>query len=284
MKINRLILFAFILVLISLSAITAESITTSLPSSEESLFDRAEKTYELSQNSIISGHTLSLVKNSMIVLPIFNRKYYLFVSDISPEEIILLNPKNESLVITINDSKIIEITDSITGNKAAIEFRLESISDKKADLHIQDFGQKIPVNVDYTELFDIIVSLKKDIIYSPDELLAYIKFINFGEGPSHIIITYSVMDKNGKEYYQAVDSKVVYTEDSVVKTFDSLSLPFGEYALYSRIDYGKNQTAESESSFKLIRKPLYIEAFPVAVFFIVVAGLYAFASNRMKRK
>lgn len=124
-------------------------------------------------------------------------------------------------------------------------------------------------------LFDIAVDVNNDKVQSARDLTANIQFVNFGEGPTSVDVTYSIKDAEGKEYYRGADSKVVFTHESVVKEFGFLSLPPGMYTFTGYIVYGQNQSASSSKAFTVAREPPYFLLFTVlAVGGIASATVY----------
>jgi len=140
-------------------------------------------------------------------------------------------------------------------------------------MYIKTYDENTFIQADYKELFDIEVELPNGKIYESSDLIAYIKFFNFGEGPSHINIEYAVLDDSGKEYYRGIDDKVVYTEDSIIKNFNFLKLPSGNYTITSEIFYGKNQTAFSEKNFRILPVSQFSKLEPFLILGGVIAAL-----------
>ena len=127
---------------------------------------------------------------------------------------------------------------------------MHSINESLAKVELELFEDEIPEDVDYYELFDIQVRLADYTIYSPQDLSAIIEFTNFGEGPSHVRIIYSIIDvETGKEYYTGIDEKIVETTEIMQKNFYTLKIPYGRYIIRTTIYYGNNQEATSEESF-----------------------------------
>jgi hypothetical protein len=154
-----------------------------------------------------------------------------------------------------------------------IELELKGIKEERAEIFIKEFDIEVPTG-EYFELFDVTVKISDKFIYDSKDLSAFIRFENFGEGPSPIEIIYSITNSSGNEVYKGVDFKVVQTEDSVVKDFDFLELPVGRYLLSTDIFYGDNQTAESEDYFEIMSEPILLNLINPMLFIFVVIGLF----------
>jgi len=260
---------------------TSRVVTTYLGEPNQSIFEQSERIWEISQSSIDLGKTLELKKNDLIKMIIRAENYYIYVNEISNEEIRLVTLGNQTIILKQNESKIFEITDKYTNEKKILELRLDSVEGETARMHIKTYDRDISIQADYKELFDIEVELPEEEIYDASELIVYINFYNFGEGPSHINIEYAILDDSGKEHYRGVDDKVVYTTDSLIKEFDFLKLPQGNYTITSEIFYGKNQTAFSEKNFRILPSSTFKKLKPLIVLGLILAT-FMFFIYRMK--
>ena len=221
---------------------------------EDILVESIDRIYELTPTVLEKGITMDLEKNQAIRLETQGEKYYLIIQDVSNNQIFLIVPGNRQLVLNLNQKGIIDINQD---NKLDIVVILNKIEKNQAEITIQEFIEEKPIIGDYIQLFDVEVSLTEEIIYSPAELNVFIKFTNFGEGPSDVEIIYSILDENNTEVYTGIDSKIIYTEDSIIKNFNFLEIAPGNYKLLAKINYGNNQTAQSEKSFELKKRPLF---------------------------
>ena len=290
---NSMLVLNFISVVYA-QELTAEGVTTIVGDLHpEFIFDSIKKTYEVSSSSLEKGYSADLTEKDAFRLNINERNYYIIIWNITDDGIIAVFPGNRFLSFGLNDVILVDINQD---NKLDIKLELKSIepyenlkkvvsielkddeefiiksveevNDRKANFYIKKFVEKelIPEG-DYFELFDLTVRLTKETIYGVSELGAFVTFENFGEGPSEIDIVYSIINKNGKEVYRGVDSKIVQTEDLVVKNFNFLELPLGKYILRTEIFYGKNQTGDSEQDFEIIKKPFFF-VFKDALIFV----------------
>ncbi len=246
-------------------------------------FDKIQKIYEISDSSLEKGYSALLNEKDAFRIKIRERNYYIIVWNITDNEVGIVFPGERQLIFEVDG---IILADIDQDHKLDVELELKSIEDsyenakvvasvelenetatirdteyipgRKVNLFIKKIVKKefIPSG-DYFELFDVTVRLAEKEIYTARELGAFIIFENFGEGPSKIDIVYSIINERGEEVYRGVDSKVVQTEDRVVKNFNFLELPLGKYVLRAEIFYGKNQTGESEQDFEIIEVSLF---------------------------
>jgi hypothetical protein len=252
---------------------TSKAITTYLEDPNPSVFEQSERIWEISPSSIDLGKTLDLKKGDLIKLIIWDEGYPIYINEISNAEIRLVTFGNQTIFLKQNESKTLEITDRHTDEKKILKLVLDSIEGETAQMYIKTYDENTFIQADYKELFDIEVELPNGKIYESSDLIAYIKFFNFGEGPSHINIEYAVLDDSGKEYYRGIDDKVVYTEDSIIKNFNFLKLPSGNYTITSEIFYGKNQTAFSEKNFRILPVSQFSKLEPFLILGGVIAAL-----------
>jgi hypothetical protein len=252
---------------------TSKVVTTYIEETNKPLFEQSNRTWEISQSSIDLGQTLELKKGDSIKMIIHDEGYYLYVMEITSKEIKLITLGNQTIILKQNESKIFEIIDKYTGEKKILELSLDSIEGEIAKLNMKTYDEKAAVKADYKELFDIEIDLPVKEVYSTADLTIYIKFFNFGEGPSHINIEYAILDDKSKEYYRGIDDKVVYTEDSLIKNFGFLKLEPGNYTATARISYGKNQTAYSEKTFRVLPVSEFAKFKPVLILGLIVIAL-----------
>ena len=252
---------------------TSRVVTTYLEDPNAPIFEKSERIWEISQSSIDLGQTLDVKRGDAIKMIIRGESYYLYVEEVASDELGLLTLGNQTIILKKNDSKIFEIVDKYTNERKILDLMLDSIEGEIAKLRVKTYDEKAAVKADYKELFDIEVDLPVKEIYSTDDLTVYIKFFNFGEGPSHIEIEYAILDDGGKEYYRGIDDKVVYTEDSLIKNFNFLKLEHGNYTATSRIFYGKNQTAYSEKNFRVLPVSQFAKFKPVIILGLIVIAL-----------
>ncbi len=274
MKFNNqfflLIIFLFLLVI---QLINAEITVRTEDLTEEILIEKLEKTYELNPVVLENGFLTNVSKNNAFRIPIQGKYYYLIIFDVSESNIFLIVSGDRKLILNLNQAGVIDINqDDILD----IEVFLNQIADKKAEINIKKFVEEKPPIGDYIQLFDIDVSLIESTVYNSNELNMFIKFTNFGEGPSKLDIEYSIFDENNTEIYRGVDSKVVYTTDSILKNFGFLDLSPGNYSIVARIDYGENQTAESQSQFEIIKIPLLTLLRGPLIFILIIILFFIF--------
>ena len=254
---------------------------------EGSIFDSIEKIYEISPSRLKKGYSTILNEKEAFRIQVDGRDYYIILWDVLDEgSVNLIFPKERQLTLEIGDIVLVDVNKN---NKFDVRLELKPIEDinlnqsKKANLFIKEFveSELIPTG-DYFELFDVTVILVEKEIYNARELGALITFENFGEGASEIEIVYSIIDSDNLEVYQGVDSLVVQTEDSVVKNFNFLELPFGKYILRTEIFYGQNQTGESEQDFEIVEVPVFL-ILKEPLFFILIIIILSMIIGYVRR-
>ncbi len=285
--IAKAILITFFLFLIQQTyaqEITPEVITTTFPEITPTGLEEIERFYEISERSLEIGYTVTLNTPSAFQTTIDNRNRYIIANNFSQDTINLAFIGSGKTLfnqeLKINDYVIFKIDD------LNLQLILHSANSSQAQIELKLFQQEIPADADYFELFDIQVRLTKHEIYSPTELTAMIEFTNFGDGPSHVRLIYSIINKTGNEFYTGIDEKIVETDEVMIKNFNTLDIPFGQYTVKTTIYYGDNQEATSEESF--ILKPVpksQIITQPAIFISIILAsfGLVIFLKKRKKR-
>jgi len=111
---------------------------------------------------------------------------------------------NQSKAVDLNDDGIEDIL-----------LTLNELYNDSANISIKEYKErKNTLNSDYEELFDVVMDIKEDKIQSSRDLTVYLDFVNFGDGPSHINIIYTILNENEKEMYKGVDEKS-YTQKNL---------------------------------------------------------------------
>ncbi len=263
---------------------TSAVVTSYIRDQNRSLFEQSKRIWEISSSSIELGQTLELMKDDSIKMIIQGDGYYVYVKEISDRQIELVTLDNQTIILTQSESRVFEIINFYTDERTILEFTLKSIRGEIADVHIQTYNEKKAENVNYEVLFDIEVELPNKQIYSTADLDVYINFYNFGEGPSHINIEYTIRDSHGKEYYKGIDDKLVYTQDSLIKNFNFLKLDPGKYTVAAKISYGKNQTAYSENNFSVLPISQFSRLKPLIILGLILAFIISALYFRRIRK
>jgi len=288
--------------IISSDTINSEGITAITEDIDsEFVFNEIKKIYEISDSSLEEGYSATLNEKDAFRIKVKERNYYIIVWNITDDDKIhILFPGERILAYEVGSMALIDINQD---NKLDIQLELKAIEEdyedtkvvasvelesetatikdveyipnKKVNLYIKKIIEKelIPSG-DYFELFDITVRLAEEKIYSARELEAYIVFENFGEGASKIDIVYSITNSRGEEVYRGVDSKVVQTEDRVVKDFDFLKLPIGEYTFILHTLYGLNVTDEFKQDFEIVEVPIFSGLSMPLIFVLIIVVLF----------
>jgi len=211
--------------------------------------DLGQKIYEISRSALQEKITITLQEKEIIKLDSKEGIYMLVLSAIADEKVTLQFPQNRIVELPLKTETFIDVN---RDGDFDITFKVTKISDK-ATIAIQKYVNEIvDPSIGHIELFDVTVRLARETISSSRDLLAFITFENFGEGTSTADITYSIKNKKtNKEVYRGFDSIVVQTEEQIIKRFDFLDLPDGNYILATQIFYGEGQTGSSEQDFEV---------------------------------
>ena len=105
------------------------------------------------------------------------------------------------------------------------------------------------------QLLDIKLELASAIIDNANELSSVITFKSFGNVPTPVDLTYSILDSSGMEVYSEKGNVTVTTEEIVRKNFESLNLPAGKYTLVLTTVYGDNVEDEFRQDFEIRKMP-----------------------------
>ena len=230
-----------------------EVVTTTLPEVTPDILEQIERFYEISEKSLKIGYNVTLTQDSAFKITIDRQTKYIIVKNFSQGSVnLIFIGTGETLfnqLLKTGNYVIFKIGD------INLKFTLNSSNQYQAQVELKIFEREIPKDVDYFELFDIQVRLIEHEIYQPTALTAMIEFTNFGEGATHARLIYSIENNQGKEVYTGIDEKIIETEEVVIKNFDTLKIPNGQYTLTTTIYYGKNQEATSQETFTLKSVP-----------------------------
>lgn len=101
------------------------------------------------------------------------------------------------------------------------------------------------------ELFDIKLELEKYEFDTSDDLVAWVRFENFGSIPTPVNLTYIAYDNDNNPFYIKHDTATVETERFVVQRFPGLRLKPGKYTLVLHTVYAENVKDEFRQDFKV---------------------------------
>ncbi|MBI2451705.1 hypothetical protein HYV50_01340, partial [Candidatus Pacearchaeota archaeon] len=101
------------------------------------------------------------------------------------------------------------------------------------------------------ELFDITLELESSAITNSNELATRIIFASFGTIPTHVDLTYVILDSTGNEVYREKGETIVETEAVLSKRFENLQLGDGRYSLILTTLYGDNVTDQFRQEFSV---------------------------------
>ena len=101
------------------------------------------------------------------------------------------------------------------------------------------------------QLFDIKLEIEEPTVQFSNKLTAWVRFENFGTEPIPVNMTYIILDRYETKLYTGQDSAVVWTEELIIKKFESLELPDGKYVLVLHTLYGSNIFDEFRQDFEV---------------------------------
>ncbi len=87
------------------------------------------------------------------------------------------------------------------------------------------------------ELFDITFDLEQNSLSASDKLVIWVTLQNFGKRYVPARVIYTVTDETQTEVYKEFEEIRVYTDESIIKQFDGMTLVEGDYVLSMRVEY-----------------------------------------------
>lgn len=279
----QLILTTLLLLTSLTLAQTTQAITTITPETQPTTLDQISRHYEISEKSLELGINLTLTQPSAFQLEIDNQKHYIIATNFSENQAdIIFLGKDENTInkqLSNNDYIIFKIDD------INLQLTLLEAKPNQTTIELKLYEQEIPTDVDYFELFDILVQVTEHTIYSSTDLTAMVELTNFGEGTTHVRLFYSIKDKNNTELYTSIDEKIIETNEIIIKTFPNLDLPQGYYTIQTTIYYGDNQEAESQDYFTIQPIPkTTLLAQPLIFITIILTSFITTIYIRKKKK
>lgn len=138
-------------------------------------------------------------------------------------------------------------------------------------------------------LFDISLSLQNSLLDKSSDLVAQVKFSNFGNVPTVVSTIYTITDSSGKEVFRQSESVSVETERVVTKEFKSFVVGSGKYILVLSTLYGDNVKDEFRQVFE-VKEPTQVSTKKISpwvwVISIMIISLIGYVISRhyIKRK
>ena len=273
---------------VSVYAQMGSGITTYIPDTSLNALMQTGKAYDISATVLDTGYSVDLEQGDIIRLDSLGETFYAIVTNISEGAVTIAHGKLSDLnagtpptgFITLRTGQS-ETLNLVQGdNSQLLEFKAVDIS-AKATVFIKTVVANPEAGAGKA-LFDINLDVNKASVASSKDLTAYVQFINFGQGPTKVDITYTIADRNGKEYYRGVDSKVVYTEEAAIKNFDFLTLPQGMYTITTHIAYGQNQSAVSRKDFTVSGATPWTFLLWIGFAFVGLAALSSYLTRRAR--
>lgn len=252
---------------------TGDSITSTFDSDMiNPLFNDLGTIYEISPSILDKGYTATVGELDAFMVSVSGKKFTLVISNLTDNCVFVSDYSGAFSEVFVGQRYLIDF------NKDGVfdlELFLEMVDNGLALITLENYDDdRMELPDGYKELFDVEVGVLEKEIENSKDLRVYMRFVNFGEGLSNINIVYSIMDNEGNEVYRGVEERVVYTEDSLIKTFEFLELQPGSYSIYSIIFYGQNQTADSEDDFEVVVPESGFPFLRVLLVILIVGVLY----------
>jgi hypothetical protein len=145
------------------------------------------------------------------------------------------------------------------------------------------------------QLFDIAFIVDGTNIAKASDLVSRVTFISFGNKPTPVEITFTIVDMSGKEYYRSIENTTIQTEGVFNKNFPDLKLSNGKYQIVLNTLYNTNVRDEFKQDFEIgsttisfglsqtFKNTSFIVTFCLALLFILI-WLIALLSKRQTKK
>jgi hypothetical protein len=134
-----------------------------------------------------------------------------------------------------------------------------------------------------SQLFDIRLSLEKNLLKINENLSIIITLQNFGNVTTLVNLTYFILNSDKKEIYKERDFVSVQTEKTVVKNFDNLHLGEGNYTFLLTTVYGKNVTDEFRQNFSVQKQAINLTIILSFITLILAIGAMIFIIIKNKK-
>jgi hypothetical protein len=152
------------------------------------------------------------------------------------------------------------------------------------------YGRPLTTQVCSTsfQLFDIKLELEDSTIETSNKLSSIIKFENFGNVPTKVDLTYTILNRNGDKVYLDKGEVVVTIQETIRKNFENLNLADGKYNLVLTTVYGDNVTEEFRQEFSVGKQeflqtvkdnwilPVFIAAIIIAIIIVFLMFYFAY--------
>ena len=153
-----------------------------------------------------------------------------------------------------------------------------------------NYSYNLGKNPSPSQLFDIRLVLEKNIIETGDNMTISASFNNFGTIPTLINLTYSISNKGGT-IYLAHDSITVQTQRVLLKSFNNLGLPEGNYAFTLSTLYDGNVSDNFVQYFSVVNSKkslpdinlVIVELFIIAGFSVLCACIIYIIIKKQKK-
>jgi hypothetical protein len=103
------------------------------------------------------------------------------------------------------------------------------------------------------QLFDINFEIDDPYILSVKDLVSRVSFTSFGTEPTHVELTFVILDSEGNNIRSWDESTIVETEKVLTKKFEDFDLDYGRYTLFLKTLYNEDVEDEFWENFEVRR-------------------------------
>lgn len=161
-----------------------------------------------------------------------------------------------------------------TTNKKLNEVCINTQKEKK---------QLLDVTPAPNQLFDINFEIDDTTVSDIKNLSTRVLFSSFGNVPTLVNLTFTIVDSKGGKVYSEKDTTVVETEKVITKRFKQLDLAPGKYSIVVDTLYNTNVKDEFTDNFEITKSSTsYIWVWATLVLLVIL--LFVFYRRRIKNK
>ncbi|MCH7850522.1 MAG: LamG domain-containing protein, partial [Nanoarchaeota archaeon] len=138
------------------------------------------------------------------------------------------------------EEEIVDVEEVVEGEEIeevegeVVEGEVEEIETEEVEEEITEDPIKDPIP---EELLDITFDLEENSLNSADKLIVWISLQSFGKNYIPARLVYIIEDVNKIEIYREFEEIRIYSEVSIIKKFEGLSLDSGDYTLIFHVEY-----------------------------------------------
>jgi len=232
----------------------------------------------------------SLEEKQRVSILVNSETHFVGVIDITNDKVTInvSSNKSQQVILRPGEAAKFEINNDLYYDlKISLNNIFKTIGTNKANLTITYIHEGMPNGLienlitpdnraneknNPLKLFDIKLELEDITLNKANELVSIITFASFGNVPTPVDLTYSILDSSGAEVYSEKGSVTVTTEQIVRKNFESLNLPAGKYTLVLTTVYGNNVKDEFRQEFEVGKTGFLQSIKNNWIWFLVIVG------------